>query len=121
MEPDDLLDQQANPKEVYNKNPLLYAFVSLCLLGFLMQRLHWPGYSLFMVFGGGLSVGYIMALLMFFKQHYFFENAGFFIYVSFITFSIIDIFVPTGWYLYFGSAGLAFTAFFLFLRGKEIV
>lgn len=120
MEPDDLLDQQSKPRKKFNKAPLLYGLVSICFFGFVMQRMLWPGYSLFIIFGGGLSVGYVAALLTHFTSHYLFENVGFFLYSSFVTFSVIDNFAPIGWQMYFGTLVASFLLFFLFLREKEI-
>lgn len=119
MDHEDLLDQPTQPKK-FNKNPLLYMLVSLCFIGFLFLRMHWPGAGLLIIFGGGLSVGYVAALLTRFGEHYFFENTGFVLYGSFVTFSVLDRFAPQGWYLYFGTLALTLTVFFFYLREKEI-
>lgn len=121
MEANELLDEPARqPRRKFNKNPLLYGMATLFLAGFFFKQNHWPGAAILILFGGGLSVGYIAGLLVYFKQHFFFEIAGMFLYASFITFIILRDFNLYGWICFAGMAVVVFIITTFLLREKEI-
>ncbi|HYG52352.1 MAG TPA: hypothetical protein VD905_15685 [Flavobacteriales bacterium] len=120
MDQDELIDDPQEGKRPFNKSPLLYSLVTIVVAGFLMRKMHWPGASLFALLGCGISTGYLVGLIFFFRQHQFFENIVFVMYSAGITVFVINTYNSKGWAVYGVSLLITALLTWNFLKERDI-